>query len=209
MIHFSFFEIVNILGTLSFAISGTSAAMRKELDIFGIIIIAFVTAIGGGTLRDILIGKLPVAWLQDNVTMMVIILSTVTTIIFGTWVKKLNYTLFIFDAFGLGFSTIIGIQKGMELQFSPGICIALGAMTGCFGGVIRDNLLNEIPLIFRKEIYASACILGGLSYYSLLYFHIENNLAQIISIIFIVVVRVIVVKYQLSLPSVYFKKNRD
>lgn len=206
MIHFSFFEIVNILGTLSFAISGTSAAMRKELDIFGIIIIAFVTAIGGGTLRDILIGKLPVAWLQDNVAMTVIILGTITTIAFGTWVTKLNYTLFIFDALGLGFCTIIGIQKGMELQFSSGICIALGAMTGCFGGVIRDTLLNEIPLIFRKEIYASACIAGGLAYYGLLYFQIENNLAQVICIVFIVIIRIVVVKYQLSLPSVYFKK---
>lgn len=206
MIHFSFFEIVNILGTLSFAISGTSAAMRKELDIFGIVIIAFVTAIGGGTLRDILIGRLPVAWLQDNVAMTVIILGTITTIAFGTWVTKLNYTLFIFDALGLGFCTIIGIQKGMELQFSPGICIALGAMTGCFGGVIRDTLLNEIPLIFRKEIYASACIAGGLAYYGLLYCQVENNLAQVICIVFIVIIRIIVVKYQLSLPSVYFKK---
>lgn len=206
MIHYSFFEIVNILGTLSFAISGTSAAMRKELDIFGIVIIAFVTAIGGGTLRDILIGRLPVAWLQDNVAMTVIILGTITTIAFGTWVTKLNYTLFIFDALGLGFCTIIGIQKGMELQFSPGICIALGAMTGCFGGVIRDTLLNEIPLIFRKEIYASACIAGGLAYYGLLYFQVENNLAQVICIVFIVLLRIVVVKYQWSLPSVYFKK---
>jgi uncharacterized membrane protein YeiH len=205
--QFSFFEIVNILGTLSFAISGTSAAIRKELDIFGIVIIAFVTAIGGGTLRDILIGKLPVAWLQDNVAMTVIILGTITTIAFGTWVKKLNYTLFIFDALGLGFCTIIGIQKGMELQFSSGICIALGAMTGCFGGVIRDTLLNEIPLIFRKEIYASACIAGGLAYYGLLYCHVENNLAQVICMVFIVLLRIIVVKYQLSLPSVYFKKE--
>jgi uncharacterized membrane protein YeiH len=206
MIHFSFFEIVNILGTLSFAISGTSAAMRKELDIFGIIIIAFVTAIGGGTLRDILIGKLPVAWLQDYVAMTVIMSGTITTIVFGTWVKKLNYTLFIFDALGLGFCTIIGIQKGMELQFSSGICIALGAMTGCFGGVIRDTLLNEIPLIFRKEIYASACIFGGVAYYGLLHFHVENNLAQVICIVFIVLLRIFVVKYELSLPSVYFKK---
>jgi uncharacterized membrane protein YeiH len=205
--QFSFFEIVNILGTLSFAISGTSAAIRKELDIFGIVIIAFVTAIGGGTLRDILIGKLPVAWLQDNVAMTVIILGTITTIAFGTWVKKLNYTLFIFDALGLGFCTIIGIQKGMELQFSSGICIALGAMTGCFGGVIRDTLLNEIPLIFRKEIYASACIAGGLAYYGLLYCQVENNLAQVICMVFIVLLRIIVVKYQLSLPSVYFKKE--
>jgi uncharacterized membrane protein YeiH len=207
MIHFSFFEIVNILGTLSFAISGTSAAMRKELDIFGIVIIAFVTAIGGGTLRDVLIGKLPVAWLQDNLSMIIIIIGTFTTIIFGTWVKKLNYTLLIFDSLGLGFCTIIGIQKGMELQFSPGICIALGAMTGCFGGVIRDTLLNEIPLIFRKEIYASACIAGGLAYYGLLYFQVENNLAQVICMVFIVLLRIVVVKYQWSLPSVYFKKE--
>jgi uncharacterized membrane protein YeiH len=180
--------------------------MRKELDIFGIVIIAFVTAIGGGTLRDVLIGKLPVAWLQDNLSMIVIIIGTFTTIIFGTWVKKLNYTLLIFDSLGLGFCTIIGIQKGMELQFSPGICIALGAMTGCFGGVIRDTLLNEIPLIFRKEIYASACILGGLFYYGLLYFQLENNLAQVIYIVFIVLLRIVVVKYQWSLPSVYFNK---
>jgi uncharacterized membrane protein YeiH len=205
--HFSFFEIVNILGTLSFAISGTSAAIRKELDIFGIVIIAFVTAIGGGTLRDILIGRLPVAWLQDSVAMTVIIIGAITTIAFGTLVKKLNYTLFIFDALGLGFCTIIGIQKGMELHFSSGICIALGAMTGCFGGVIRDTLLNEIPLIFRKEIYASACIVGGLIYYGLLYFKVDNNLSQIICIIFIVIIRVLVVKYHLSLPSVYFKKD--
>jgi uncharacterized membrane protein YeiH len=204
--HLTFLEIINILGTLSFAISGTSAAMRKELDIFGIIIIAFVTAIGGGTLRDVLIGKLPVAWLQDSQTIAVVLVGTITTIIFGTWVKKLNYTLFIFDAMGLGLCTLIGIQKGMELHFSPGICIALGAMTGCFGGVIRDTLLNEIPLIFRKEIYASACIIGGLCYYGLLYLQVENTQAQAICIVLIVLLRVFVVRYQLSLPSVYFNK---
>jgi uncharacterized membrane protein YeiH len=207
MMSLSFFEIVDILGTLSFAISGTSAAMRKELDILGITIIAFVTAIGGGTLRDILIGKLPVAWLQDNVTITVILIGTVTTIAFGTWIKKLNYTLFIFDAMGLGLCTLIGIHKGMELHFSAGICIALGTMTGCFGGVIRDTLLNEIPLIFRKEIYASACIVGGLCYYGLLFIGVEKTIAQIICIVLIVLLRVVVVKYQLSLPSVYVKKT--
>jgi uncharacterized membrane protein YeiH len=199
----NFFEIIDILGTLSFAISGTSAAMRKQLDIFGIIIIAFVTSIGGGTLRDVLIGRVPVAWLQDGKTITVIFVGTVATIVFGTWVKKLNYTLFIFDAMGLGLCTLIGIQKGMDLHFSAGICIALGTMTGCFGGVIRDILLNEIPLIFRKEIYASVCILGGLCYYGLLFFNIENTVSQVICIVLIVLIRVLVVKYQLSLPSVY------
>lgn len=200
---FNFFEIIDILGTLSFAISGTSAAMRKQLDIFGIIIIAFVTAIGGGTLRDVLIGRLPVAWLQDGTTVTVIFTGALTTIAFGTWIKKLNYTLFIFDAMGLGLCTLTGIQKGMDLHFTPGICIALGTMTGCFGGVIRDTLLNEIPLIFRKEIYASVCIVGGLCYYALLSFHVENALAQSICIVIIVLLRMIVVKHQLSLPSVY------
>jgi uncharacterized membrane protein YeiH len=205
--HFTFFDIIDILGTLSFAISGTSAAMRKQLDIFGIVIIAFVTAIGGGTLRDILIGRLPVGWLQDGRTITVILIGAVATIAFGTLVKKLNYTLFIFDALGLGLCTLIGIQKGMDMQFSAGICIALGTMTGCFGGVIRDILLNEIPLIFRKEIYASVCIVGGLCFYTLQYFQIDNTLSQILCILLIVLLRIIVVKYQLSLPSVYVNKN--
>jgi uncharacterized membrane protein YeiH len=203
----NFFEIIDILGTLAFAISGTSAAMRKQLDIFGIIIIAFITAIGGGTLRDVLIGKLPVAWLQDARTITVILAGSVATVAFGTWVKKLNNTLFIFDALGLGLCTLTGIHKGMELHFSPGICIALGTMTGCFGGVIRDTLLNEIPLIFRKEIYASACIAGGLCYYILLYLHVNNTIAQVACIILIVLMRIVIVKKQLSLPSVYRDKS--
>ncbi len=205
--RYNFFEIIDILGSLSFAISGASSAMRKQLDIFGIIIIAFVTSIGGGTLRDILIGKVPVAWLQDSKTIIVILIGTIATIIFGTWVKKLNYTLFIFDAMGLGLFTLVGIQKGMDLHFSAGICIALGTMTGCFGGVIRDTLLNEIPLIFRKEIYASACIFGGLCYYALLLLKVENMLSQAICIVLIVLLRVLVVKHQLSLPSVYAIKQ--
>jgi uncharacterized membrane protein YeiH len=199
----TFFDIIDILGTLSFAISGTSAAMRKQLDIFGIVIIAFVTSIGGGTIRDILIGRLPVAWLTDGRTIMVILVGTLATVAFGTWVRKLNTTLFVFDAMGLGLFTLIGIQKGMELHFSMGICIALGTMTGCFGGVIRDILLNEIPLIFRKEIYASACILGGLGYYMLLYLGLENTVAQVICILFIVIFRIVIVKNKLSLPSLY------
>jgi uncharacterized membrane protein YeiH len=198
-----FFEIIDILGTLAFAISGTSEAMRKQLDIFGILIIAFVTSIGGGTLRDVLIGKLPVAWLQNDTTITVILVGALSTLLFGTWIRRLNYTLFLFDALGLGLCTLTGIQKGMELGFSPGICIALGTVTGCFGGVIRDTLLNEIPLVFRKEIYASVCIAGGLLYFLLRHVQMEDTTAQVLCISVIVVLRIVVVRYKLSLPSVY------
>lgn len=201
--HLQFFEIIDILGTLAFAISGTSAAMNKKLDIFGIIIIAFITSIGGGTLRDIHFGATPVGWLKNITIINTILMGTILTILFGTYLKKMNYTLFLFDALGLGLSTLIGIQKGIDLHFVPGICIALGTVTGCFGGVIRDILLNEIPLVFRKEIYALVCVGGGLVYYLFIYLNIENKLAQIISMIFIVLARIIIVKYELALPSIY------
>jgi uncharacterized membrane protein YeiH len=203
---FDFFSIIGILSTLSCAISGTSTAMRKELDIFGIVIISFVTSVGGGTLRDILIGKTPVSWLTNNTTITVIMVGTIATLIFGTWLKKLNYTLFLFDAMGLGLFSLIGIHKGMEMQFSYGICLALGAITGSFGGVLRDVLLNEIPLVFRKEIYASASIVGGIVYFLLLHCQVSDVVAQSICIVLIVVMRVVAVKYVLSLPTVSIGK---
>jgi uncharacterized membrane protein YeiH len=203
---FDFFTTIDILGTLAFAISGTSAAMHKRLDIFGIIIIAFITSVGGGTLRDILIGNTPVGWLKNTTIIHTILLGTFVTLVFGTYVKRMNYTLFLFDAMGLGLATIIGVQKGQDMHFVPGVCIALGTVTGCFGGVIRDTLLNDIPLVFRKEIYASICVLGGACYYLLTYFNIDNVVAQLISMALIVISRIIVVKYGLSLPSLYGKQ---
>jgi uncharacterized membrane protein YeiH len=111
--------------------------------------------------------------------------------------------LFLFDAFGLGLFTLIGVEKGMELQLSPGICVALGTITGSFGGVIRDVLLNNVPLVFRKEIYASVSILGGLLYLLLLKVDMLAHFATILSILFIVVFRIVVVRYKLALPRIY------
>lgn len=181
--------------------------MRKKLDIFGVLIIAFVTSIGGGTLRDLLIGNTPVAWLRDPTTINIVFFTSIITIFFETYITKFNKTLFIFDSFGLGLYTIIGIQKGIELHFLPGICIALGTVTGCFGGVARDTLLNEIPLIFRKEIYASACIAGGIVFYILYVLNMQAIWAQIIAMGVIVTIRIIAVRYKLSLPSLY-KRNK-
>ncbi len=200
---FQLFHIVDILGTFAFAVSGAFLAMEKKLDPFGVIILSFVTAIGGGTLRDILIGNFPVSWLRDETTSLVILFAAAGSMLFSTLVKKLNTTLFLFDAMGLGLFTMIGIEKGIQLHLSMGICIALGTITASFGGVIRDVLLNRVPLIFQKEIYASVCIAGGLLYFLLLKLNIGHSIANVISIIFIFVIRLFVVRFQLSLPKLY------
>jgi uncharacterized membrane protein YeiH len=199
----SFYEIIEMLGVLSFAVSGTSSAMKKRLDIFGILIIAFVTSLGGGTLRDILLGNTPVAWLKDYSTLNIILFGCITTVIFERYVQKLNYTLFIFDSLGLGLFTIIGVQTAMKIDLSIGMSIALGTITGCFGGVTRDILLNEIPLVFRKEIYASASILGGALYFALLKFGTNNELSQSLAILFIFLFRIFVVWRKVRLPVLY------
>lgn len=200
-----FLEIIDILGTFSFAVSGAFFAMEKRLDPFGVLIIAFVTAIGGGTLRDLLIGDLPVAWLTNEIITIVIFVAAIGTMLFDNIIKKFNRTLFLFDALGLGLFTLVGIEKGIQLDLSVGICVALGTITASFGGVLRDVLLNQVPLIFRKEIYASASIIGGLFYFLLIHFTIPFDLGKIICILLIVTIRIIAVRYKLALPQ--FKKN--
>ncbi|QPH39068.1 trimeric intracellular cation channel family protein [Pedobacter endophyticus] len=197
-------EVITILGTISFAMSGTFSAMQKRLDPFGILIIAFVTAIGGGTVRDLLLGDTPVAWMRDIQTCLIILFTSIGAILFKTQVKKFKVTLFLFDSLGLGLFTVLGLQKGINFGLAPGICIALGTITGCFGGIIRDTLLNTIPLIFRKEIYATVCIAGGLLYYLLAFLKVDLTLIKLIVIAFIFVLRIIVVKYKLTLPKLVY-----
>jgi len=192
---------IETLGTVAFAISGSFAAMQRRLDPFGVLIIAFVTSIGGGTVRDLLLGDTPVAWMRDVNYCLLILVTSLLTIFFKTHIKKFKITLFLFDSLGLGLFTLVGVQKGIVFGLSPGICVALGTITGCFGGIIRDTLLNTIPLIFRKEIYATACILGGILYFALVYFNLEADVAKVIVISFIFTLRIVVVKYNLALPK--------
>ena len=207
--NIEFLTIIDILGTFAFAISGASMAMQKRLDIFGVLICSFATAIGGGTLRDILIGDLPVKWLTNEVIILVILLGAGVTFISRLKVTRFSKALFLFDSLGLGLFTMVGIQKGLDYGFSPGISIALGTITACFGGVIRDVLLNNVPLIFRKEIYASACIAGGLLYFLLLQFSLSGTIVQTACIITIVIIRVIAVTFDLSLPSFYKQEKHE
>lgn len=203
----NFLIIIDLLGTFSFAVSGAFLAMQKKLDPFGVLVLSFVTAIGGGTLRDIMIGNLPVSWLKNDTTTIVIFSAAILTMLFGRFLKHLTTTLFLFDALGLGLFTIVGIELAIEKEFSIGVCIALGTITACFGGVIRDVLLNDVPLLFRKEIYALACITGGLSYFVLRRINLDEDVSKTIGILIIFLIRIIAVRYKLSLPQFYAFKN--
>ena len=199
---FDISQAIEISGTVAFAVSGAFAAIQKRLDVFGVLIMGFITAIGGGTIRDVLIGYTPVAWMRDNQTPLIILATVTATILFKKYINTFKITLFLFDALGLGLFTIIGIQKGINAGLNPGVCIALGTITGCFGGVLRDILLNDIPLIFRKEIYATACIIGG-TLYVLLINRMDPDMVKIIAIIVVCAIRIIAVKFKLSLPRFY------
>lgn len=201
----TFFTTLDILGTIAFAISGALSAMNRKLDLFGIFIIGFVTSIGGGTLRDVLIGNTPVSWMQNTSILYIISTVVLLAIIFRNKLDYLKQSLFLFDTIGLGICTIIGVEKGISISLQPIICIALGTMTGCFGGVIRDILCNEIPVIFRKEIYATASIAGGICFLLLYHYRINLDLIYIITIGLIIIIRIIVVRLKISLPSFFIK----
>lgn len=197
------FYTIDILGTIAFAISGVLVAMNKKMDPFGILIIAFVTAIGGGTLRDVMIGQTPVSWMKDMTFTYVILGSAVFAVVVRNKINYLRTSLFLFDTIGIGLYTVVGVEKGLSADLHPIICIALGTISACFGGVIRDILCNEIPVIFRKEIYATACILGGLSYFLIRKLPVEGDFVFIISGVIVILVRLVAVKFKISLPNIY------
>lgn len=196
---------VDVLGTVAFAISGVLVAMEKRLDLFGVGIIALVTAIGGGTLRDMLIGNTPVTWTTTPMYMYIILGTVIVTILFQSRLKYLRTSLFLFDTIGIGFYTMIGINKGMEAGLEPLICITLGTITASFGGVLRDILCNEIPVIFRKEIYATACILGGVGYFLLRQTPLPEGYAYLLGVVIVIGIRLAAVRYHITLPNIYKK----
>lgn len=200
------FYTLDLLGTAAFAISGALFAINKRMDPFGVFIIAFVTAVGGGTLRDILIGRTPVTWMQDLNYIYVILISGIVSIVLRKKIAYLSKSLFLFDTIGLGIFTIIGTEIGIQNDLHPIISVSLGVLTATFGGVIRDTLSNEIPLIFHKEIYATACIVGSVSYLILNQLNINANINHAITTLIIIAIRLIAVKFKLQLPTFYSKK---
>lgn len=200
--------VLDIIGTVAFAVSGVLTALNRRMDPFGILIVASAAAIGGGTLRDVLIG-VPVMWMHDLTYLYVILATTIITIPFRKRIRYIRRSLFLFDTIGLALYTVVGVEKGIEAGFSPVICIVLGTMTASFGGVLRDILSNKIPIIFRKEIYATASILGGVTYFILTKTPLSNGYIVIISMVSIMIIRLLAIYFDLSLPNVYTKSELE
>ena len=198
---------ISLLGSLTFAISGALKAINKNFDPFGILIIGFVTAVGGGTIRDVLITTKAVFWLNESMHLYFILGGVILAIIFRGKLNKFNKPLLLFDAVGLGLFTITGVQIGLENDLHLINCIILGTITGAFGGVLRDVLVNEIPVIFKKEIYATVSIIGGAIYLLLLRFEVQNPIVQLIPIVFIILARLIILKFNISLPQITHKEE--
>lgn len=195
------FYLLDILGTMAFAISGVLTAMNKKMDPFGVFIIAFVTAVGGGTLRDVMVGRTPVGWMRDLNYVYVILIGFFLALLFRKKLDKFRTSLFLFDTIGLGVFTLVGLEIGISIQLHPVICVALGTMTACFGGVIRDILCTEIPVIFRKEIYATICIIGGIVFFTLKQLNLDNDVLYVITSLVIIILRLLAVKYKWYLPA--------
>lgn len=159
-----FIFIIEMLGTVAFAISGIRLAAAKSFDWFGAYVVGLVTAIGGGTVRDVLL-DIPVFWMQSSSFLTVTFLSLVTVIIFRKALVKGMRTVFLFDAIGLALFVVVGIEKTLVENYPMWVAIVMGIITGSFGGITRDILINEEPLFFRKDIYATACLAGGVVYW--------------------------------------------
>lgn len=198
--HITYF--IETLGVVVFAISGAFSAMQKRFDVFGLMIIAFVTALGGGTLRDVLMGYVPVFWMRVPMYPLLVFLACILTLMLKNYFRNLKITFIIFDAIGLGLYTMTGIQKGVTYNLDPSSCIILGIITGSFGGVLRDVLLNEVPHVFRREVYATACVVGGLFYFAVSHF-INADLTRILTILLVCTIRLLAVKFNWSIPKFY------
>lgn len=192
-------SIIEFLGTFAFAISGIRWAAFKKFDWFGGYVVGLATAIGGGTIRDVMLGVTPF-WMTNSIYIVCTAAALVLAIIFKNAIGKYSRTWFLFDTLGLGLFTVAGLQKTLFVGFPFWVAVIMGCMTGAAGGVIRDVLINEVPLIFRKEIYALACIAGGVVYHFCSVLGLALELTVIISFASVVIVRMLAVRYHISLP---------
>lgn len=192
--------ICDFLGTFAFAISGALRAAHKIFDLFGGLFLGFVTAIGGGTLRDMML-NVPVAWLHNIWYFYIVIIAVAFTFLFRKTIEKYSTTLFLFDTIGISVFTIIGMQKGLELGIHPILAVMMGILTAVFGGIVRDMMCADVPLIFKKKIYATACLIGGCVYLLLDFLSCPEYISIIVASVVIFVVRTVSVLKNWSLPK--------
>lgn len=191
---------LELTGTFVFAISGALAIREKEHDLFGAGFTGFITAIGGGTLRDILLNSYPLVWIGNVQVLYAILAGILVAFVFPNFLSRLRKTFFLFDTLGIGFFTVLGVEKALSLGVRPEIAAIMGMFSAVMGGVIRDTLTNEIPILFRKEIYASACLAGAILYVVLNHYGLARDYNLLISMLVVISIRLISMRYKLSLP---------
>ena len=192
-------NVIEFLGTFAFAISGIRHAAAKHFDWFGGFVCGIAVAIGGGTLRDMMLGVTPF-WMTSSIYLICTLIAQMFVIIFAHSLKRLDNTWFFFDTLGLALFTVAGLQKTLDCGHPFWVAIIMGTITGSAGGVIRDVLLNNVPVIFKKEIYAMASIVGGAAYWGLVECGCDMTVSLIIAFVLIVLIRIFAVKYHISLP---------
>lgn len=192
-------KVIEFLGTFAFAISGIRHAAAKHFDWFGGFVCGIAVAIGGGTIRDVMLGVTPF-WMTSSIYIICTVLAQVFVIVFAHSLRRLDNTWFLFDTFGLALFTIAGLQKTLDCGHPYWVAIIMGCITGAAGGVIRDVLLNNVPIIFQKEIYAMASILGGLTYWGLMSLGVDMSVTVVVAFVVVCVIRLLAVKYHISLP---------
>ena len=195
----TFVQVLDFIGTLAFAISGIRLASAKRFDLFGAYVVGVTTAIGGGTMRDVLLSQSPF-WMDNSFYLLCSAFALLWVIVFRRFLVRQNNTWFLFDTIGLALFTVTGIEKTVAAGFPFWTAIIMGTLTGAGGGVIRDVFINEVPLIFRKEIYAMACILGGVAYKVCQWMGCGIEVTAIVSFATVVFIRLMAVKYHISLP---------
>ena len=198
----TFIYALDIIGTFAFAISGALIASKKNFDIFGIIIIAFVTAVGGGMMRDVLINYHPINWIDDINYIWTILIAVLVTLLFRSKIAPLSKTMFLFDTIGIGVFTMLGTEKGLNFGLHPFIAVVMGVCSAVMGGVLRDVLTQQVPLIFKKEIYASACFIGAFVFLGLDYLELALPIKYMATVATVVIIRLVVTKYRLELPKI-------
>ncbi len=194
--------VLDIIGTFAFAISGALVASDKHYDLFGVVIIAFVTAVGGGMIRDVLIGYHPINWIGDVNYIWTILFAVLITFLFKRKIAPLSKTMFLFDTIGIAVFTMLGTEKGLNFGLPPFIAAIMGVVSAVFGGVLRDVLTQQTPLIFKKEIYALACFIGAFVFLALHKINAPHYIQYLGTIITVISIRLVAVKYKLELPKI-------
>ncbi len=204
--HIRFVDVIEIVGTITFAISGIRLASARKIDWFGAFVVGFVTATGGGTVRDLLLSVTPF-WLTNSLYLWCTAFALLFVITFRRYLVHLNNTFFWFDTFGLSLFVVVGVEKTMMLGYAPWLIIIMGTITGVLGSVIRDILINEIPLVFSAELYAVACVIGGVVFCVSNHFGMNLVVNELLTAGTVTLVRVLATKYNIHLPALKGEDN--